>query len=241
LKLRDETRYLRVGHRGAAALAPENTLRALAAALDHNLDLIEFDVLELAGELVLAHSDLEVPSDRATLDEALDFLAANAPGTLGIDLDLKSVGCEDAIVAAIARHGLLERTLVCSVFATSLRAVRRVEPRLATGLSYPWDRHNLSERRLARPAVRAGIAGLRRVLPARIGPLLRRAEADAAMLSHLVLSAATVRRCHALGKAVFAWTVDDPELLEAMLATGVDGVISNDPRIFSNDLNRTGV
>ena len=40
-------RALRVGHRGAPALVPENTLRSFAAALDHGMDMVEFDVLAL--------------------------------------------------------------------------------------------------------------------------------------------------------------------------------------------------
>ena len=49
---------LRVGHRGAAALAPENTLRSFEAALACGVDAIEFDVLDLVGgPLVLAHSN----------------------------------------------------------------------------------------------------------------------------------------------------------------------------------------
>jgi glycerophosphoryl diester phosphodiesterase len=37
---------------------------------------------------------------------------------------------------------------------------------------------------------------------------------------------------HALGVPVLAWTVDEPEELERVVAAGVDGVITNDPRIF---------
>ena len=49
---------LRIGHRGAAHLAPENTIRSLRAAVEHGVDLVEFDVLDLTGgPLVLAHSD----------------------------------------------------------------------------------------------------------------------------------------------------------------------------------------
>ena len=36
----------------------------------------------------------------------------------------------------------------------------------------------------------------------------------------------------ARGVAVLAWTVDAPADLERVLAAGVDGVITNDPRIF---------
>jgi hypothetical protein len=35
--------------------------------------------------------------------------------------------------------------------------------------------------------------------------------------------------------SVFVWTVDEPALLRRVLATGADGVISNDPRIFLLD------
>ena len=52
------------------------------------------------------------------------------------------------------------------------------------------------------------------------------------MLHFSVVSHATVERCHQLGVSVFAWTVDDEALLARVLATGVDGVITNDPRIF---------
>src|SRR2546426_12065676 len=45
-----------VGHRGASALAPENTLRAVQLAIDHGLDLVEVDVhLSRDGEVVVIH------------------------------------------------------------------------------------------------------------------------------------------------------------------------------------------
>ena len=49
----------RVGHKGADHVAPGNTLASFEAALEHGVDMIEFDVLRLRdGRLVLAH-DLE--------------------------------------------------------------------------------------------------------------------------------------------------------------------------------------
>jgi glycerophosphoryl diester phosphodiesterase len=55
---RPEGRFARVGHRGASALAPENTLQALELAVELGCDMLEFDVLDLAdGTLVLAHSN----------------------------------------------------------------------------------------------------------------------------------------------------------------------------------------
>jgi glycerophosphoryl diester phosphodiesterase len=52
------------------------------------------------------------------------------------------------------------------------------------------------------------------------------------MLHFSVVSRAVVERAHAFGASVFVWTVDDESLLDQMLAAGVDGVITNDPRIF---------
>ena len=52
------------------------------------------------------------------------------------------------------------------------------------------------------------------------------------MLQHRLVTAAAVARAHELGVPVLAWTVDDPRDLERVVAAGVDGVITNDPRIF---------
>lgn len=229
-------KVLRIGHKGAAALAPENTLESIAAALELGVDLVEIDVVDAAdGTLVLGHSHAEIEPDAPTLDEALAFFALEAPPDAGIDLDLKWHGFEHELSAALRRHGLVDRALASSFFAHSLRALRGIEPALRTGISYPWDRHSLSLRRPLWPLVVTGAATLRRALPYRIGRMVSRAEARAAMLHFSVVSPAVVARCHALGVPVFVWTVDDPALLRRMVACGVDGVISNDPRIFDAD------
>ena len=54
---RRDGRPLAIGHRGAAALAPENTVHSFRAAVSAGVDLVEFDLLALAdGTLVVAHS-----------------------------------------------------------------------------------------------------------------------------------------------------------------------------------------
>jgi glycerophosphoryl diester phosphodiesterase len=47
-----------------------------------------------------------------------------------------------------------------------------------------------------------------------------------------VLSPAAVERCHRADAAVWTWTVNEPELLEHVIALDVDGVTSDDPRLF---------
>jgi len=257
VNLRADSRPLVIGHRGAAALEPENTLRSLQRAVDLGCDLVEFDVLDLRdGTLVLAHSDdllevshgaadgavqsldlgelREVAPELPTFDEALELLGATGAG---LQVDVKWRGYEDATVEAIRRHGLVERTVVSTVLADSLCRFAALEPRLARGFTYPFDRHRLSQRRLLGPVASTLLAGLRRSLPQRLEGLLERAQAQAAVLHHSVVTAAAVERAHALGAAVLTWTVDDLTDLGRVLDAGVDGVITNDPRIVGRGLH----
>jgi glycerophosphoryl diester phosphodiesterase len=232
MNLRREGRVLRIGHRGAPALAPENTIPALAAALDHGVDLVEVDLIERGGSLWIAHSLEQITPETPGLDEALVFFSENAPNEVGLILDLKSGGIEAEVVEALRRHGLLERAVAASFHAGALRNLKELEPGLTTGFSYPLDRARIAKTPLFQPFIRAALAVLRPTLPPRIGRLLARAQADATILNHALVSSRLVERCHARGVAVLAWTVEDEESLRRVVAAGVDGVIVNDPRLF---------
>ena len=229
MNLRARGRPLRIGHKGAAALEAENTLASLVRAVELGCDLVEFDVLSIDGRLVLGHSPQELAATPATLDEALELLAARGAG---VHVDLKWHGYEAATVDAIRRHGLVERTLVSTCHGHSLRELAALEPALARGLTYPFDRRGVSRRRALAPLTAAALVTLRRALPARIHRMLERARASVAVLHHGVISRAAVERAHAHGAPVLAWTVDTQPELARVLAAGVDGVITNDPRIF---------
>jgi glycerophosphoryl diester phosphodiesterase len=227
---RRDGRMLRIGHRGAAALAPENTIESLRLALELGCDLVEFDVHEVEGALVLVHDRPAGPaSELPTLDEALSFLADTDAGA---HLDLKAIGSEQAVSEALRRHGLVERTVVSSFRPETLRALAGVEPGVRLGLTYPEDRRGLAQRRAVAPLVRPALAAMGAVLPARIPRLLAGAGASAAMLHFAVVSKAAVERCHALGAPVLVWTVDEHARVARLDSMGVDGVITNDPRIF---------
>ena len=230
IQLRRPGGVLRIGHRGAASLAPENTLASIDAALEVGVDLVELDVrLRLDGALVLAH-DSHTLGEAVTLDAGLERLAGSDAGVL---LDLKCRGCEESVVAALGAHGLLRRAVVSSFWRRSLIQLRELEPSLARALSYPEDKLRLAERRSLAPLVRGGTAALRRLLPHRIGRWLDQTGAGAASLHVDVVSRGALERCHALGAAVFAWTVNDPRIALRLSKVGIDGIISDDPRIFS--------
>jgi glycerophosphoryl diester phosphodiesterase len=248
-------RFARVGHRGASALAPENTLPALALAVELGCDMLEFDVLDLVdGTLVLAHSLKlrevshgaargrvrdrtleslrEVAPNLPTLDETLAFCASELRDT-GLQLDLKHRGIERAVVEALHRHGVVGRSWVSGVDAGALRLIAELEPDLPRSYTLPRDRLGISKRGPLAPVVRGTLAAIGASLPRRLPALLRAAGAQAATLHHSVCSPAAVARAHEVGAAVYVWTVDDPRLAQRLVDAGVDGIITNDPRIFT--------
>jgi len=251
---RQDGRVLRIGHRGAAALAPENTLRAFRAAVAAGVDLIEFDVLDLPrGPLVLAHSDYldevshgaaagrvrsrsleelrEVAPELPTLDEALAFFVDEAPH-VGLHVDLKLRTRLDELAAALERYGLSSRAVVSSTHRPSLRAVAHSSQKVRIGLTYPEDRYEISRRPYLWPIVSLGLASLRASARIRLPRLARQTGATAVMLQHRLVTHSFVERAHAMGLPVLAWTVDAPADLARVEAAGVDGVITNDPTIF---------
>ncbi len=254
LARRDREGPLRIGHRGAALLAPENTLRAFRAAAGLGVDLIEFDVLDLPrGPLVVAHSDhldevshgvaggrvrdhtleelREVAPELPTLDEALAFFVEEAPG-IGLHVDLKLRTRLEELTTSLARHGLERRAVVSSSHVPSLHAVARYAPGVRLGLTYPEDRLSISRKPALWPLVALGLSAMRAAVPYRLGRLVKGAGAGAVMLQHRLVTEAAVARAHALGVPVLAWTVDERTDFDRVVQAGVDGVITNDPRIF---------
>jgi glycerophosphoryl diester phosphodiesterase len=225
--LRRDGRALRVGHRGAAALAPENTLASFEAALAHGVDAIEFDVVGGPDGLEVAHDRSR--SDAPSLDEALEFLRGH---DVAAHVDLKVSGREDALVAAIRRHELVDRCVVSSFRPRSLRAIGALEPALARAFTYPEDRLGISRRRPFSLVVRGALVTMRRLLPRRIAAMVEGAEASAATLHHALVTPAAVAACHARGFALWAWTVNDPAVAARLEEWGADAIISDDPRIF---------
>jgi glycerophosphoryl diester phosphodiesterase len=172
-----------------------------------------------------------------TLDEALAFFSGEAPET-GVHVDLKSTLAGPAVAAALARFGLLERTLVSSFRASALRRLARLEPRLRLGVSFPRDVLRMDGRRGSGPVLGGGLRGLRRITPQLVGVLLRRSRATTLVLHHALVTPAAVDRAHARGAPVVAWTVDDVRDLTRVEAAGVDAVVTNDPSIFVSTIER---
>ena len=214
-----------IGHRGAAAVAPENTLAALEAAVAAGADLVEFDI---SPGLRLGHSQLEIPADAIDLDFALEYLREHR---LGVHLDVKLPGYEAGVVAALRRHGLEDRAVVSTAFAVTSRRVAELAPKLPRAIGYPRDRLGVSRIPWPRGLTAAGASAMRRAMPLRVPLLLRAARANVLSLHHALCSRAAVAAAHRLDAPVLAWTVNDPETVRRLAGIGIDAIVSDDPEM----------
>jgi glycerophosphoryl diester phosphodiesterase len=227
----------RVGHKGADLIEPGNTLASFDAALLHGVDMIELDVLpertDGSGELLVAH-DYEDARAREPLrfEQALEHLAGERFAALDFDIDVKLPGYERRVLAALGKYGLIERSLVSCMFPQVLARIRAQEPALRLGLSVPRVRRDYTTDMLTAIPALAILTGYRAMLPARARAGLRERRYDAIMAHWRVVTRALVRAVHEGGGELYVWTVDDSARIARLTELGVDGIITNDPRLF---------
>jgi len=218
---------LLIGHRGAAALAPENSLEAIEAAAAAGADGVELDVLRAPdGSLVLAHGPA-IPPGAPPL--AAGLARARDLGLL-VQLDVKLGGAEAEIAAALESAGLRGRSFVSSFSLPTLVDFAAAAPWLPRSFTYPDDRFGVAQRPSFRPFVGPGRAVVQRLLPRRLPARLAAAQAAAATLHWAVVTPAVVAACRAHGAEVYVWTVNDPALARTLVEMGADAIISDDPR-----------
>jgi glycerophosphoryl diester phosphodiesterase len=210
----------RIGHGGASALAPANTLASFDAALDVGVDMVEFDVREGHGELVLAHTIFHARAGtRVRLHEALAHLATRRFADVELNVDLKHPGCELALLDELCRVGLLERTLISSQVAEVLDRVRAQEPRARLGISIGGRIARVSRRwKDWRAGVLEGLASHRW---------------QAVMAQHRLVDGALLADVSDRGGGLYAWTVNERAVIERLSGLGVHGIATADPRLFA--------
>jgi glycerophosphoryl diester phosphodiesterase len=237
-------RPLRVGHKGAALLAPGNTLASFRAALDAGVEMIEFDVLsehrDGSGRLLLAH-DYEALHDGSplTLEQGLAHLAGEEFAGIELDVDVKIPGYGPRVVRALRDAGLTERSLVSSMFTEDLDTMRALEPTLRVGWSVPRVRRDYTTDLLTAIPALAILTGYRALLPRRVRAALGAGRFDAIMAHWRLITPALVAAVADGGGELYVWTVDDAAQIARLSALGVDGIITNDPRLF--ELNSASI
>jgi glycerophosphoryl diester phosphodiesterase len=196
--------------------------------------MIELDVLRAReGKLIVAHDYHDALIRRPMdLTEALDLFLAPPLDEVEIDCDLKLAGREAELAGALEGRGLVERSMISTMEVESLIKLRKLQPELRLGWTYPKTRRDWTQYGWAGPALRAGLSAIRRRFPGILekkGPSL---EVSAVWAYHPIITPRLVEAARKIDVELIAWTVDDAERMRELLAMGVDGICSNDPRLF---------
>lgn len=227
-----------IAHRGASHEAPENTLAAFRAAIEAEAEGIELDVQTSRDGVPMVIHDPSLErttnghgpvgqasaAEMAALEAGTWFqppmpgehvptlaavLALLEPTPLELHIELKTArvaypGLVPAVLQAVEAAGMSERVVLSSFNHHSLLEVRRLAPRVACApLLYEVFIEPW------RYAVQHGFRALH--------------------AQHATIDAELVRASHEAGVAVRAYTVDEPEEAQRLLALGVDGLITNEP------------
>jgi glycerophosphoryl diester phosphodiesterase len=234
-----------VGHKGADLIAPGNTLPSFAAAVEAGVDTIELDVLWTRDghprlstsertPLVIAHDWHDAARrEPLTLAQALDAFLQPPLDQVEIDLDIKLPGREEEIVAALRERELLGRAMVSTMELSTLARIRELEPGLRRGWTYPKVTKDWASKRWAKAPMLAALVWMRERLPGLAARELPRMGVEAMWVYHPIISRRLARITDLAGVELIAWTVDDARRMEKLVAAGVGGICSNDPRLFA--------
>jgi glycerophosphoryl diester phosphodiesterase len=220
-------------HRGAAAVAPENTLAAFAAAIELGTDRIELDAMLTAdGQIAVFHdTDLRrMANDRRQVSRVTmaELQTIDVGSWFGPEFSAERVPTLPEAMAAIAgasRPVPLNVELkvsgdpepLASAVAAMLRDRGDTES-VVTSLSLPA----LAAVRRADPDRRIGV-----IVTASLGDFTR-VDADFYSVPASRATAGLLASAQASGREVHAWGVSDIDLFTNLALRGVDGVITND-------------
>jgi glycerophosphoryl diester phosphodiesterase len=216
---------LRIGHRGSAGHAPENTLAAIQKGIALGVDFVEIDVRRTAdGVLVVLHdatvnrtTDGKGRVDRLFLRDIAKLNAGNgehiptleevlkiAAGKAGLMLELKAEGVAQQTVKSVREAGFKGPVIYASFLHKELTHVRAADPEASLMVLFG----GLSRASVAR-AIQYGSSyvGLR----------------------HDKATRALVDSFHRSDLLVFVYTANTPRDIQHVLSLDVDGVISNYP------------
>jgi glycerophosphoryl diester phosphodiesterase len=237
-----------IAHRGASAFAPENTLSAFRLAEVHGADGIELDAKLTRDSAVIILHDMRLERTTSgtgdvrdwpledirrldaggyfhprfqgeqvpTLEEVLDALQT---GML-INIELTNYGSvfdelPELVFRIIAERGVEERVLVSSFNPVAIIKIRRLSEAIRTAL-----------------LVRTTTPG---VVVRLMQQILR---PDYFHPEYGILNNRVLAKEHAAGRKVMAWTVNGRDEIRRLIASGIDGIITDYPDLARTTIGR---
>ena len=219
---------LKIGHRGAKAYEPENTLRSFQRAIELGVDAVELDVRKTKdNKLVVIHNvnvnkttngkgsvnqltlaeikkfvtekDEKIP----TLEEALDLIKKK----IRVLIELKETGIEKKVLELIRQRGLLENVIIISFKEDILRNVRELSDKIAIGLIYVRHKNPIQ-------------AALK-------------LKAEYLLPLYIFTHSKNIQKAHENNLKVIVWTINKEDEVTEYRKKGVDGIASDRPDILN--------
>ena len=234
------------GHRGSRTSAPENTLAAIAIAVDADAYGVEIDVRPCAdGEMVVFHDPtLERVTDKA---DKRTIAALSLSELRAIDLGggariptLREVlaYCRDhslALNVELKRDVPNRRAAVIA----AARALRSFQLRSELWVS-SFDPIMLGGFHVLAPTLRIGLLLAHKdKISRRLTPVARPLGASNIHPEHTLVDAARLSAWRAKRLRVVTWTVNEPDRIAELAAMNVDAIITDDPAMAKAALERT--
>ena len=215
------------GHRGAAGLEPENTLRAVRRAMELGVDQVEIDVrLTRDGHLVVIHDEkvdrttnghgrvseftleeikkLDAGKGESipTLKEVLELVK----GRIRVQIELKERGIEEKVVRLVEAEGMVSDVTVTSFFHEAVKRVKEVNRNIETGVLFVCS-------------------------PIKGWQLAIDALADALHPNVEYVTPGMIEEAHRRGLKVKVWNTEDADEIRRLIDMGVDAIGSDRPDI----------
>ncbi|MFW6047914.1 MAG: glycerophosphodiester phosphodiesterase [Candidatus Natronoplasma sp.] len=221
-----------IAHRGASGLTEfDNSLKSFRKAVELGADMIEFDVRKTRDDVLVAFHDPEIEGKKISdlsyeellfITEEIGFKVPKVEDVvdlskdkIDLDIELKEEGYEERVVELVRDHLGYDDYVMKSFSDECVKSIKRydagVEAGLLLGLEDPDSK-----------------------IKTRLSELfpkgrLNRCRADFAAPNYRLLRFFYLRRMWRLDFEVFVWTVNDVELMECLIAKGVDALITDRP------------
>jgi len=231
---------LNIAHRGASALAPENTMVAFEKAIEQGADAIELDLhMSQDGELVVIHDD--------TLDRTTDgsgpvhqrslaeLTRLDAGRWFGEGFAGQRIPRLDEVLDRFAGKVPLALEIKAgSTFFPGIeeKVVSALRERAAIDQAAvaSFDHYALRRLKEIEPTLRTAALLVGR--PVSLSAITGSAKADGLALEASFVTKTEVEACRAAGLQIVVWVVNDPAQMRHFIGLGVDGIITDRPDLL---------
>jgi len=236
---------VRIAHRGASALFPENTLLAFGRAIEQGVDALEIDIHRTADdELVVihdptlerttngfgavrGHSLQEIrqldagQSEKVPLLTEVIQLAREAQIRLCVEIkgatETEELAIAEAIIRTLEAANFLSQAIVTSFSSRALLRAKALNPEVSTMLDPSPQDGSLTPHQVCAQALRAG--------------------ANCLSYDFRFLTPEIVRECQLTGLSLWPWDPDEPADIQQVLSLDVQGVMTNRPDVLNKVLH----